>query len=353
MHIKSILTAAATAAVLSLTVAGCGKPPEATGARKEVSFSVLAFEKSQNLDKMMQPIFTDMEKQTGLTIKPFYASNYPALIEAMRFNQTQAGFFSSASGLKAVTRGSGEVFAHTTNPDGTDGYESVIIVRADSKVTLDDVLRCDHKLNFGIGDVDSSSGTIAPKAYLFLPHGIDTDKCFRNIRAGSHQANVEGVIAGVVDAATANSDTIKELGDTPDGQKKLAQIKVIWQSDPLPKGVMEYRSDLDPVTKEKLRSFFLSYGQGTGPEAERQRANLKVMQWGVLQPADVSYLLPERVMEAKVAVAEARNKGDAAALATAQTELDAALKDQAAVTAKTAPQAAADAPAQSSASGSR
>lgn len=326
----------------------CSKPAEHTGARKEVSFSVLAFEKSQNLDKMMQPIFTDMEKQTGLTIKPFYASNYPALIEALRFNQTQAGFFSSASGLEAVNRADAEVFAHTTNPDGSDGYESVVIVRADSKLTLDDVLKCDHKLNFGMGDVKSSSGTVAPKAYLFLPHGIDTDKCFRNVRAGSHQANVEGVIAGVVDAATANSDTLKELNDTPEGQKKLAQLKVIWQSDPLPKGVMEYRSDLDPVTKEKLRSFFLSYGQGTGPEAERQRANLAVMQWGVLQPADASYLLPERVMEAKVAVEEAKAKGDAAVLTTAQAELDAALKAQAAVAAKTAPQAAADAPVSTS-----
>ena len=344
MHIKSILTAAAVTSLLTFSLGACQKPAETTGARKEITFSILSFEKSQNLDKMWQPILQDMEKQTGLTVKPYYSSNYTALIEAMRFNQTQAGFFSSSSGLEAMNRAQGEVFAHVTNPDGTDGYESVVIVRSDSKLTINDVLKCDHTLNFGMGDVKSSSGTIAPKAYLFLPHGVDTDKCFRNVRAGSHQANVEGVIAGVVDAATANSDTLKELGDTPEGQVKLAKIKVIWQSDPLPKGVIEYRSDLDPVTKEKLRSFFLSYGQGTGPEAERQRANLKVFQWGVMQPSDASYLLPERLMEAKVALAEAKSAGDPAAVAAAQATLDAVSKDMATAAAKTAPQALADAP---------
>jgi len=344
MTIKSLLTGVALAgAILSLT--SCGKPPEATGAPKEITFSVLSFEQSQNLDKMWQPILADMEKQTGLTIKPFYSSNYTSIVEAMRFKQVQAGFFSSASGLDAVRRSNGEVFAHTTNPDGTDGYESVVLVRSDSKLTLDDVLKCDHKLNFGIGDVKSSSGTVVPKVYLFIPHKIDTDNCFRSIHAGSHQNNVEGVIAGVYDAATANTDTLKELSDTPEGQKKLARLKVLWQSPPIPKGVIEYRADLDPVIKEKLRSFFLSYGQGTDADAERQRANLRVFQWGPLQPADASYLLPERLLEATVALSEAQKAGKADDIAKAQAELDQIKKEQAAASAKTLPQAPADVPA--------
>lgn len=343
MHIKFLLTGVAIAG-LAFGLTGC-KQPETTGTPKEISFSVLSFEKSQNLDKMMQPIFADMEKQTGLKIKPFYSSNYPALVEALRFKQTQAGFFSSASGLEASRRAGGEVFAHTTNPDGSDGYESVVLVRSDSKLTIEDVLKCDHKLNFGMGDVKSTSGTVAPKVYLFLPHNVDPETCFRNVRNGSHEANIEGVIAGVVDAATANSDSLKELSDTPEGQAKLAKIKVIWQSLPLPKGVIEYRSDLDPVAKEKLRSFFLSYGQGTDAEAERQRANLRVMQWGPMQPADESYLLPERLMEATVALADAKKSGKADDIVKAQSELDQVKALQAQAASKTAPQAPADAPA--------
>jgi len=45
-----------------------------------------------------------MAKATGLKIKPFIPSNYTVLIEAMKFKQTDAGWFSNESGLEAVRR---------------------------------------------------------------------------------------------------------------------------------------------------------------------------------------------------------------------------------------------------------
>ena len=84
-----------------------------------------------------------------------------------------------------------------------------------------------------------------------------------------------------------------------------------------------------------------TYGTGTGPEADRQRANLRAFQWGAMRPADATYLLPERLMEARVALQEAELAGDKAAAAAAQTEIDEVLKAQAELA---APQAAADAP---------
>ncbi|ESQ74915.1 phosphate/phosphite/phosphonate ABC transporter substrate-binding protein [Asticcacaulis sp. AC402] len=341
---KSVLVAAVIMAALSLTSCDNSKP-KAGAPRTEITFSILSVDKSRDLDKLWAPILADMEKQTGLKVTPFYSSSYTALIEAMRFDQVQAGFFSSASGLEAVKRANAEVFAHNTNPDGTDGYTSVIIVPKASTVTVEDILKCDRKLNFGMGDVKSTSGTIVPKAFLFLPNKVDTNNCFKNVKSGSHGVNIEGVVAGVLDAATANSDALKELSDTPEGREKLAKIKIIWQSQLIPKGVIVYRTDLDPVAKEKIRSFFLSYGTGTGPEAERQRANLRAFQWGPLQPSDATYLLPERLMEARVALQEAEIAGDAAAASAARVEIDAVAKEQADLVAKTAPQAPADAPA--------
>lgn len=331
--------------VTALGLASCDKKPAATGAPAEISFSVLSVQKSQDLDKTWQPIFVDMEKQTGLKVKPFYSSSYTSLIEAMRFKQSEAGFFSTSSGNEAVNRAGAEVFASNTNPDGTDTYYSLIIARKDSKVTLDDVLKCNHKLNFGMGDVKSTSGTIAPKAYLFIPNKVDTDNCFRSVKPANHGANIEGVLAGVVDAATNNSDAIDDLNRTPEGKAKVAQLKILWRSPPMRKGVLVYRADLDPATKEKIRSFFLSYGVGTGAEADRQRANLAAFEWGAVQPADATYLLPERVMEAEVNLDEAQKKGDKDAAAAAQTEFDSASAALAKVNAKTAPQAPADAPA--------
>ena len=59
---------------------------------------------------LWQPLLDDMAaSQTGLKVKPFFATNYTSLIEAMRFKQVQVGWFSALPALEAVSRADGEV----------------------------------------------------------------------------------------------------------------------------------------------------------------------------------------------------------------------------------------------------
>src|SRR3990167_719949 len=109
----------ALGAVATLALAGCGGKDDASKAQDTVTFSILSTESSQNMESYWTPILADMEKQTGLKVKPFFSSNYSALIEAMRFGQTDLGWFSNQSGLEAVRRSDGEVFARTLDPTGT------------------------------------------------------------------------------------------------------------------------------------------------------------------------------------------------------------------------------------------
>ena len=174
------LFAAASLAAASLTA--CGKAGQASGgAPGEIRFSVLSTEASQSMEAYWRPILRDMAKQTGLKVTPYFSSNYTLLIEAMKFKKTDAGWFSNLSGLEAVRRGGGEVFARTFDPTGVDGYKSVLIVPAKSKLTLEGVLKCDKTLSFGLGDVLSTSGTLAPMTYLFAPRNIDPAKCFKQV----------------------------------------------------------------------------------------------------------------------------------------------------------------------------
>ena len=133
------------------------------------------------------PFLKDMEAATGLTVKPFFGSNYSALVEAMRFKQSDLGWFTNQSGLEAVRRAGGEVFARTTHPNGHDGYQGVIIVKKGSGITLDKLLTCDHTLDFGMGDAKSTSGTLAPNTYLFGPRGIDPAKLLQDRPLGQRR----------------------------------------------------------------------------------------------------------------------------------------------------------------------
>jgi phosphonate transport system substrate-binding protein len=219
-----------------------------------------------------------------------------------------------------VRRSGGEVFARTFDPSGTDGYKSVIIVPVDSKLTVEGLLKCDRTLNFGIGDKKSTSGTLAPMTYLFIPANKKPETCFKTVLSASHDANLFAVANHKLDASTNNSTALK-LNLLAKGGAQANKVKVIWESPTLPEDPIVWRKDLDPVVKEKLRQFFLTYGQGDTPAAAQQRKNLERLSMGGFKPADDTHLLVVREMEALENVGLAREAGDPAKLAAAEKAL--------------------------------
>ncbi|MEN9873966.1 MAG: hypothetical protein RL186_863 [Pseudomonadota bacterium] len=286
----------------------------------DINFSILATENSQNLGARWKPLLDDMQSQTGLTIKPYFASGYAPLVTAMQFGQTQVGWFSNKPGLEVVKTGKAEVFLRSSDPSGTDGYQSVIIVKAGSKLTIEDVLRCERSVDFGMGDASSTSGTLAPMTFLFAPRNIDPSNCFKTVRAANHEANVQSVAAGLLDAATNNSTSLLILG--AQDPKLIGKVKVIWTSPTLPEDPIIWRNDLDPVKKKKIKDFFLNYGrQGDAAQQTRERAILSSLSFGLFQPANNDHLLPVRQMQATDDLMQAQLANDATRIATAKADL--------------------------------
>lgn len=324
-------------AALALALAACGQKQEAKPvAASAVNFSIMSTEGRQTQMDDWGPFLADMEKAIGMPVKPFFGTNYTSLIEAMRFKQTDVGWFTNQSGLEAVRRANGEVFARTVKPNGPDGYQAVIVVQKGSGITLDRLLKCDRTLDFGMGDAKSTSGTLAPMTYLFAPKGIDPNTCFKTVRSANHEANLFSVGSGLLDAATNNTasmDRMAMLG-TDMAKKTLADIEVIWTSPTIPEDPMIRRKDLDPALKAKIDAFIFSYGTGQGPEAERQRKVLERIQTRSFKRADNSHLLPVREMEASGQLIQARAKGDEAAIKAAETELAKIAQERKAVSAQ-------------------
>lgn len=311
----------ALAAALVLGVASCGggDDTKAGGAPTEITFSILSAEGQASAGPLWQPLLDDMSRAIGVPVKPYFGSNYTVLVEAMRGNQTQVAWFSAKPAVEAIDRADAEVIARTVNKEGLDSYSSTLIVRTGSGITLEQVLACGKRYDFGIGDAQSTSGTLAPMAFLFNPRNIVPAQCFKTVRSANHQSNAFSVASGVLDVATSN--TVNTVFMTKQNPQVAAQIQEIWQSPPIPESGILVREDLDPVLKEKIRSFFLTYGQGDSVEAERQRQVLAGLEYSRFNAADDSYLNPIREMIADQQLNEARAKGDTAAAATAEREL--------------------------------
>jgi phosphonate transport system substrate-binding protein len=318
---RRLLSVLGAALGAGLALAACSeKPSEAGKTPKELTFSILSAENQASMGPLWQPLLDDMSKQIGVPVKPYFATNYTSLIEAMRFGQVQVGWFSAEPALEAVRRADAEVLGRVVDAGGEATYKSVLIARKGSGITLDKVMACGKKYTFGLGDTKSTSGTLAPMAYLFMPKNIDPTTCFKQVKNGSHQANVNAVVTGVLDVATNNTVGLLFFKREKPGQ--AAKIDVIWTSPPLPESSILVRKDVDPAIKEKIRQFFLTYGTGTGPQADAQRKVLAGLAYGGFKPADDSYLDPIREMEAAAALGEAKKTGDKAKIEAAQASFD-------------------------------
>jgi phosphonate transport system substrate-binding protein len=310
---------AAALLLATALLAGCAKPAKTDQVLK---FSIVPAEDQASMGRVWQPLLDDLNKQTGLKVEASYASNYMGMIEAMRFGQVQVGWFSALPALEAVNRADAEVLGRIVDNGGDGGvYESVLITRKGSGITLDSLLKCGKRYNFGLGDPNSTSGTLAPLAYLFAPRGIDPTTCFKTVRSASHQANLIGVGYGTVDVATANTVTL--VYARRQNPEIAGKIEVIWKSPPLPESSILVRKDLDPAAKEKLKRFFMTYGTAKGAEGDHERKVLDGLTYGGFKPVDETYLDPIRLMVASKDLSEARHSGDQAKIAAAQKSFDA------------------------------
>lgn len=307
-------------AIAALALSGCDRREQAAGAAaSEITFSILSAQGEASAGPLWQPLLDDMSKAIGVTVEPHFASNYATLIEDMKEGRTQAAWFSAQPAIRALETAGAEMVARTVDPNGADSYRSTLIVKRGSGLTLADVLQCGQRHRFGLGDPESTSGTLVPMTFLFNPRGIRPDVCFQSVKTGNHETNAFEVAAGVLDVATSNSVTVSELRRR--NPTIADQIEEIWRSPPIPEGAILVRGDLDPALKEKIRSFFLTYGQGGGVEAERQQRVLAALNYSRFSAAEDDYLDPVRELIADQALADARDEGDAAGIAAAQRDL--------------------------------
>ena len=294
---------------LALAVVLCGLAPAGVAAAQserpeKIVFTVLSAEGQASSGPIWQPLLDDLERELGLPVEPIFGSNYSVLVEAMRADQAQIGWFSALPAVQAIDRSNAEVIARTVDLEGKDSYVSTLIVKKGSGITVESVAQCGKRYTFGIGDAQSTSGTLAPMTYFFSPRGINPTECFSTVRSANHQANAFSVANGQVDVATSNSvNTVFLRRQNP---QIADQIEEIWQSPPIPESGILIRSDLPPDLKARIKRFFVTYGQGYGPDSERQRRVLEGLNYSQFRAADNSYLDPIREMKADQARREGR-----------------------------------------------
>lgn len=261
-------------------------------AQDSINFGIISTDSTQNLKTAWQPVLDEMAKQTGLKVNAFFAPDYAGIIEGMRFNKVQLGWFGNKSAMEAVDRANGEIFAKVVNVDGTEGYYSQMIVHKDSPIkSLDDVLKNGKSYSFGNGDPNSTSGFLVPGYYVFAQNKIDAKTHFKVVRSANHETNAMAVANKQVDVATFNSENMAKLEKNL--PEKAKELRVIWTSPLIPSDPLVMRKDLPEATKAKIKAFFLNYAK-TNPAEKEIMAR---MNWSQFRESSNAQLTPIRQLD--------------------------------------------------------
>ena len=280
---KAFLSAAASLLVLGAAHAQ---------APKELNFGIFSTDSSSALKSLWQPFLDDLSKATGMKVNGFFATDYTGIIEGMRFGKVQVAWHGNKSAIEAVDRAGGEVFAQFIDLEGRPGYYSYVITHRDSPLkSIDDMIANGKTLSFGMGDPQSTSGTLVPTYYVFSQRKLDPKTVFRVTRSSNHGGNLLAVLNKQVDVATNNSEELDKL-KLRDAAKH-AELKILWTSPLIPRDPLVWRKDLPPEAKDAIKKFVLGYGKDA-----REKEILKGMQQiaGFRESTDMQ-LVPIRQLE--------------------------------------------------------
>lgn len=265
--------------------------PAAHAQTREINFGIISTETSSNLKAAWQPLLDDMQKETGLKINAFFASDYAGIIEGMRFGKVQVAWYGNKSAMEAVDRADGEIFAKVVGKDGTEGYYSLLVVNKDSPLkSLDDVIRQRANLNLGFGDPNSTSGTAVPGLLAFGQNGVDPLKDFKRVVRANHETNLLAAVNKQVDVATNNTENLARFEATH--PEEARQVRVIWRSPLIASDPLVWRKDLDADTKKKVRDFMLGYGRDA-----REKQVLANLTYSGFRASTNAQLIPIRQIE--------------------------------------------------------
>ena len=212
--------------------------------------------------------YRDLLEQTfGIPVRLYFAADYSGVIQAFGARQVDLSTMSPAAYAAAWidTNGGVEPILVTEEADGSISYVAIMVTRADSGIGSLEAMR---GRAIAWSDPNSASGYLIPR-FSLRRQGINPDQFFgRAGFAGGHEQAVVAVLQRQFDAAVVWSSGIGEAREgftrgvlramVEKNMVNMADLRVIWRSDPIINGPTTVRTDLPDAFKEDMKLFHLA-----------------------------------------------------------------------------------------------
>lgn len=245
----------ATIAMAALiTVLGVAQ--NAQSQKADLTIVFIAYQNPEQLADDVEPVVAYLEGELDVTIKHFVATNYGAVVEALRNKSADMGFMGPLQYVMAHHYAGAEPLLGEVYK-GNATYTSRIFVRKDSGIkTLADL----KGKSIAFTDPISSSGYLYPME-LFKSEGLlkkDASEFFgRHYFSGGDEQAIRAVYNGFVDAAAIGQFAYSLLRPA-----ERNEVHFIGESKPLPSHCVVVRKGMDPTLREELRDALLALQDG-------------------------------------------------------------------------------------------
>lgn len=210
---------------------------------------------------------SDLGEALGMEVKEIQASDYNAIIEALRTGNADMAYMGPLAVALAVERADSVPIVMKA-PEGDKEqavYHSVLITRSDND-EINSIQDIKGK-SIAFVDPDSTSGNLVPTYDIikaFPDEKLDTDILHTNGEffdavsfSGKHQAGLQAVIKGDVDVAPISDQIL--ASEIANGNAKEGDVKIIHTSEAIPAEAMVVSADVDEELKAKLVDFLTTY----------------------------------------------------------------------------------------------
>jgi len=232
----------------------------AVWAAEPIGFALLSSRSQPDAEAAWTPLLDALGRRLGVPVEAHWYPEYAEAIWGLRQGRDRLAMLGNKSAIEAVDNAGVEVFAAQLFGGGAAGYHAMLLVGAESRWTdVEQLIGAAGGLTLGLGDPNSTSGTVVPTHYLFHARGVEPREVFRRVVHGSHPGNIRGVAEGRLDAATVSSVTYDHFRD--DHPDVAARTRIVWRSPPIPGSPLVWTRTLPEAQRAEIRRFFVEYGR--------------------------------------------------------------------------------------------
>ncbi|HIQ58910.1 MAG TPA: phosphate/phosphite/phosphonate ABC transporter substrate-binding protein [Candidatus Merdivicinus intestinavium] len=209
----------------------------------------------------------DLSEVLGCEVEEIQASDYNAIIEALRTGKADMAYMGGLNLALGVERAGIEPIVMKADDGDPEKavYHSLLITSSENEdiYSIEDI----QGKTMAFVDPNSTSGNLIPTSEIikaFPDEDLNSDMLHTNGEffeavsfSGKHQAGLQAVIMGDVDVAPI-SDQILEA-EIAAGNASADDIRIIHESAPIPSEAMVVGKHVDEETREQLTEFLVNY----------------------------------------------------------------------------------------------